>query len=103
MPPVLLVFVIFRKGVCVSRLLEAATTQLLPPCPIARGHDAMLWFWEVGGYFGEGPFPTREAAMNRLGAYILEHGLNIPPPKPLDPNPTPMIRIYETGPHCVHD
>ncbi len=42
-PPVFFGWLFGRKGICVDRLLEQATGQLLPPCAIARGQYDTFW------------------------------------------------------------
>ncbi|MGH9290351.1 MAG: hypothetical protein ACRD0V_19000 [Acidimicrobiales bacterium] len=42
-PPYFFGWLFGRKSICVNRLLDEATTQLLPPCAIAIGHFETFW------------------------------------------------------------
>lgn len=42
-PPYFFVWLFGRKSICVNRLLDEATSQLLPPCTIAIGHFETFW------------------------------------------------------------
>jgi hypothetical protein len=103
-PPILLIFLGVRKGVCVKRLLDSAPAFLPAPCALAKGHDAADWYWETSNGFSGGPFPNDHwAAWTEMFRTVPDLSLvwearNLP-----GAGATVFGHTYPGPYYCVHD